>query len=129
MRDWLADFWPLLLIAGFFILAMIALTREPSLREGEIYDKTFHPAHTTMILMPVTISTGKSTTTTLIPMWFYYPDSWSIDIKKFNGKKWLKATWWVSEDVYDQAVVGGYYKVTKDDLDDQPRMETDEPTA
>lgn len=103
-------------------LLAILLACSPSLKEGEIRTKELHPEHTQIILMPLTISTGKTTTTTMVPMFFYYPESYSIDIRKFDGKKWREATWWVNRSTYEQAVVGGYYKVQKDDLDEQPRI-------
>lgn len=111
-------------VIRFLACTLLALVIgcEPSLKEGEIYSKRFHPAHTDMILMPVTMSDGKTSSTTLVPMFFYYPDSYSVDIKKFNGKKWVKAIWWVDRYTYEQIVVGGYFKAKKDDLDEQPRQ-------
>ncbi|WP_257311149.1 hypothetical protein [Geothrix fuzhouensis] len=100
---------------------MLALACEPALKEGVVATKEFHPAHTQMILMPMTVSSGKTTTITMVPMFFFYPDSYSVDIKKFNGKKWERATWWVDRYTYEQIVVGGYYKAKDDDLDEQPR--------
>jgi hypothetical protein len=105
----------------------LTLGCDPSLREGEIRGKGFRPEHTDMILMPMTVSTGKDVTTTLTPMFFYYPDSYSIDIRKFDGKRWQEATWWVDRATYDQAVVGGYYRVKANDLDERPRQETQPP--
>jgi hypothetical protein len=98
------------------------------LREGEVTGKEHQPAYTTMILMPMTISTGKASTTTFVPMFFFYPESWAVKIKAYDGHVWQTATWWVSQSVYDQVRVGGYF-VAKDPscTDERPRERVHKP--
>lgn len=114
-----------MLIIGLFLLVGCS-----GLKEGEIYDKSFSPAHTELIMMPIVhvISTGNtySTFTTIVPMWFYYPDSWSISYKAFNQKKnkWETAIVWVNQQTYSVANIGMWYKKTEQDFIEQPRIET-----
>lgn len=109
-----------------FALAIVALFTScaPKITEGEIYDKSFTKAHVSIVLIPIVHKVGKVTTTSLVPMTFFYPDSWHISYRAFNEKenKWDKATVWVTEEVFNMAVVGGWYERTDTDLDDQPRV-------
>jgi hypothetical protein len=110
-----------------FIIAVftVLLTScAPKIKEGEIYDKDYRPAHTTKVMTPVVHSCGKVTTTTLIPMWVYYPEAWYISYRAFNEKshKWDSATVWVSQEVYNMAQFGAWYERTDADFDSQPRV-------
>ena len=112
----------LVLIVAVFAILLISCT--PKIKEGEVYDKDFRPAHTTIILMPIVHYAGKTTFTTLVPMCFFYPDAWYISYRAFNekSKKWDTATVWVPREVYDLAQVGGWYERTENDLDERPRV-------
>lgn len=112
---------------AFFIVAVFAVlltSCAPKIKEGEVYAKDYSPAHTTVILMPIVRSTGKTTSTTIVPMCFFYPDSWYISYRAFNekSKKWDSATVWVTREVFDLVQIGGWYERTDEDLDDQPRI-------
>ncbi len=112
---------------AFFIVAVftVLLTScAPKIKEGEVYAKDYNPAHTAVILMPIVHSAGKTTYTTLVPMFFFYPDSWYISYRAFNEKrhKWDSATVWVTRETYDLAQIGGWYERTENDLDEQPRI-------
>lgn len=114
----------------FAILAVLLLLAacSPSLKEGEIYDKGHRAAETHMIIMPITTCSGGKTTictTMMIPMFFYYPERWYVQIKKFDEGEWKKATWWVPNDTFEQSVVGGYFKVNDKCMDDEPRQRTE----
>lgn len=102
-------------------LLMFSSACSPEIKEGEIESKEFHPASTVMAMMPVTTSNGRSSTTDLVPMFFYYPDSYSIRIKKFTGKQWEHTTYWVDSYTYSNATIGGYYKASSQDMDERPR--------
>lgn len=114
----------------FLIVIVFVLVGCSGLKEGEIYDKNYSPAHMQLIMMPIvhTISTDKTTSSfvTVVPMWFYFPDSWSLSYKAFNQKKnkWETATVWVNQQTFDISKIGMWYKKTEDDLDEQPRIET-----
>lgn len=99
---------------------------EHRINEGEIYAHGHLSEQTVMIMMPLTTcSGGKVITcrTMFIPMFFHYPERWYIDIRKYEEEKWLTSRWWVSQDVFNQAQVGGYFKVDeKKSLSDEPRQ-------
>ena len=99
------------------------------LNEGTIYDKERRPATTTMILMPITVSNGKTSTTTMVPMWFFYPERWAIRIEQNTGDKCLRETWWVDRSTYDQATIGGWFQATGDHCTKEPRQKTEEPDS
>jgi hypothetical protein len=118
----------LLLLMVFFIMIFSC---EPALKQGEVYNRKFVPAHTQMIMMPVVhvASVGKTTTTytTLTPIWFFYPDSWEISYKAFNQKKnkWETATIYTTKEIYSLASVGSWYERTEKDFVEQPRLKTE----
>lgn len=112
---------------AFFIIAVLTVmltSCAPKIKEGEIYAKNYHPAHTAIVTITVVNSCGKVTTTSLIPVLFYYPEAWEISYRAFNEKshKWDSATVWVSHETYDMAKIGAWYERTDADLDDQPRV-------
>lgn len=110
------------------ILMVAAITAcSPKIKEGEVVAKEFTPQHTMMILMPVTVSTGKTTITNMIPMLFFFPDSYRIDIRKFEGGEWIEASWWTDRATYDQVVVGGYFIADEECWDEQPKQRASEP--
>ena len=90
--------------------------------DGEVYKKEYKEAHTTVMLLPRVIPTGKGAITVNLPYFIRYPDRYVIYIKKFNGKKWLKEDFYVSKDVYAQINVGDMfeYEKSRGDLKDEP---------
>ncbi len=93
------------------------------LREGEVCGKEFREAYTTTRLMPLTISNGKTTTTTLIPYIVRYPDRWSVTIKAYNedNREWETATYWVAKEVFDAVNIGEQFEYDAETcLDDEP---------
>jgi len=110
-----------LIIVVFVVLLTSCV---PKIKEGEVYDKDYNPAHTSVILMPIVHSAGKTTFTTLVPMCFIYPEAWYISYRAFNEKsqKWDTATVCVTHEVYDLVQIGGWYERTETDLYKQPRV-------
>lgn len=93
--------------------------------DGEIVGKEHRSESTVMLMMPLTscrqINRVSSCHTTLIPMFFHYPERWSVQIKKFDGEKWRRATWWVDREAFDQVTVGGYFETSDAFLNEEPR--------
>ena len=83
------------------------------LTSGEIYNKEFFPASTVTVIMPIVHTNGKSNHTTYIPMIYRYPDRWRVDIQSLeadkNGKR-RTTSYWVTEEVYEDCVVGGMFE-------------------
>ena len=76
---------------------MIKEEKDYGIKEGQVIDKKYHSAYTTMM------SCGKS----LIPQ--YHPESYRIQIQKeIDGK--IKSVWvTVDKDTYHNINVGDYY--------------------
>lgn len=121
------------ILMGFLILIMLALIvllvwlvvealSPPILTQGEVYEKEFIPAHSQMMIMPMVIYSGKTTTTVMIPYMYYYPDIWVIRIKSFKNGKWVTEDFYVSREVYDAIKIGSEFKYepNRGDLNDQP---------
>lgn len=89
---------------------------------GEVYEKEYRAAHTTVMMIPLTISTGKVTTTTIIPYTVYYPERYVIHIKDFDGEEWITDDFYVTKDTFDQVSVGNMfeYDESRGDLTDEP---------
>lgn len=78
---------------------------------GEVIDKTYTPAHTQLMIIPVTISSGKSFTTVMVPYIYCYSDDWKITIQKYNCVKqeMSSATYRVTKDVYNSVTIGSEF--------------------
>jgi hypothetical protein len=103
----------------------------PALKQGEVYNRQFIPAHSQLIMMPIVhvVSDGESTTTytTVTPIWFFYPDAWSISYKAFNQKKnkWETATVYTTKEIYNLVSIGSWYERKENDSIEQPRIKED----
>lgn len=78
------------------------------INEGDIYEKEFKPEYTTVSVLPMTISNGKTVTTIMVPYTIHYPDRWVIYIKAYEEEKqeWLTEDFYVSKEVYDSVNIG-----------------------
>ncbi len=79
---------------------------------GKVYEKEFIPAHTETQLMPIVSSNGKTVTTILIPQTNIVPDKYYIKIQSAEpgeDGEYKKATYSVSEDIFNQYEVGDFY--------------------
>lgn len=105
------------------ILATLISCKE-AIKEGEVYATEFHPSHVSIIMMPVVRTVGKSTSVSMVPIPFFYPDSWSVSFKAFDEKenKWRERTVYVSKEVFDVTAKGMWYETTDTDLSEQPRI-------
>lgn len=88
---------------------------------GEVIGKQFTPAHTEVRLTPIVISNGKTTTTSIVPFTYYYPDTYTITISGLdkNGEQ-QAATYRVTEEVYDAVAVGSEFVYVDDMQPDSP---------
>ena len=68
------------------------------IQKGIVEDVSFSPAHTALI--PMVISTGKSTTTILVPT--YIPDTWQVEVKEMDSEEtevWTTTNKYKGEDL------------------------------
>jgi hypothetical protein len=90
--------------------------------EGEVYEKEYREATTTMSVFPLVISNGKTTTTTMIPYFIHYPERYVIHIKAFVDAEWVTEDFYVSKEVYDSVNIGDMFAFDEErgDLKDEP---------
>jgi len=88
-----------------YILFLLFLSGCAKLKYGNVISKNFEPAHTVMLMMPV--STGK--TTIIVPEFFYYSDSYKLTVKGVStkGKPLTKAVY-VTARAYDTISLGQF---------------------
>lgn len=112
------------IIAACFVLTALKVllsVSETRLTEGEVYDKSFTAAHSQTLMLPMVHSIGKTTLTTMMPYIRNYPDTYSISIRDFQDGEWITATYYVSEDVYNDVEIGDIFKYDEDrDLEEAP---------
>lgn len=75
--------------------------------QGEVYKKNFRPAYSTVRLIPIVHTNGKTSFTTFMPFTYHYPGRWEINIRQLNDNgETLTATYWVSKDVFNTVKIG-----------------------
>lgn len=90
--------------------------------EGEVYEKEYREEYTAVVMLPLVISNGKSSTTTMIPYIVRYPDRYVIFIKAYQDEEWKTEDFYVSKEVYDSINIGDVflYDEERGDLQDEP---------
>ena len=109
--------WKKIAFTLLSVLALIMMTScSDSINEGDVYDKEFKPEYTTVSVLPMTISNGKTVTTIMVPYAIHYPDRWVIYIKAYDEEtcKWINEDFYVSEEVYDSVNIGDYFVFDED---------------
>ena len=93
-----------------------------AITEGEVYEKEYREEYTTIMMLPMVISNGKSTTTTIIPYFIHYPERYVIFIKAYQEEEWKTEDFYVSKEVYDSTNIGDMflYDEERGDLQDEP---------
>ena len=119
----------LMLIIAMMLLALIGCA--PSITEGEVYAKEYREAHARVSVFPIVISSGKTTTTTMVPYVITYPERFVIFIKAYQEGEWKTEDFYVSEETYDSVNIGDMFLYDKNrgDLQDEPytkKRKTDE---
>lgn len=101
----------LLLISSLLMLALSCT----QITEGTVVNKHYEPASESLILMPTTISDGKSSTTIYNTFWVMDNEDWVITIKGVteDGTP-VTQRFYVSQAQYNCLKKGDYFSVTKD---------------
>lgn len=109
-------------IAILIVCVLLLSACSPKIKSGEVYDKEYKEAFVTVSMYPVVIYNGKTSTTTMVPYTFYYPERWVIFIKSFEDGEWLTEDFYVSESVYNSISIGDTfeYNENRGDLTDEP---------
>ena len=112
------------IIISIFILMLILVTLtgcSSEITEGEVYDKEYKAAHTSVMMIPMTTYNGKTSTVHMIPYIYNYPDRYIIYIKKFEDNEWKEADYYVPKEVYDGINIGDQFVYDEGrDLSEEP---------
>ena len=116
-------------VIALVLVAVILLTGcAEMIRNGEVYEKEFQPAHTSVRTYPLVRfdAASKTTTTTVVPYVVRYPDRWIVRIKQYDGTEWRYGAYYVTEQTYHAVDVGDMFEVNTDrgDTDKEPYTRT-----
>ena len=103
-----------LVLAVLTLLALAAC--EGEITQGEVKSKEFIPAHNQIMMVPIVHSDGRTSYTTWMYYTYYYPDTYTIPIEKWDKKegKNRQARYEVTKEVYDAVSVGAEFSYEKD---------------
>ena len=91
------------------VLVLISLISCQKQKYGTITEKWHEPARTYVMLMPMTISSGKTFTTILIPYVIYDNEDWCIKVNRVTEKgDTISRDYYVSPGAYDTLNVGKF---------------------
>jgi hypothetical protein len=109
------------------ILILLSLSGCSTITEGKIIEKEFIPAHTETLLVPIVMSTGKSTFTNFIPVIRDYEDQWVIMFEGTNeeGEKEARKVY-TDEETYNSYEVGDNFVYVEDRDEDEPEYTEEE---
>ena len=103
------------------LLTLFVASCQSRISEGTISKLEHKEAHSQFMLLPITTTDGKSTTTIFTHYWLHYPDRWAVTIEAFQDDKWKSATYYVSQDVFAALEVGQMFQYDPDrDFDREP---------
>lgn len=96
----------------FLVAILLSVTGcKKKITSGEVIEKNYTPAHTSVNVVPIITTNGKSTYTFFVPYTYYYPDKWEITIQAWNeeNSEMQYATFRVDESVYDKVEIGAEF--------------------
>jgi hypothetical protein len=79
----------------------------PKLDEGRVVGMRYEPANTQVMMMPVVISNGRTTTTMIVPYYIYDDEDWVLTVTGTleNGKQRTE-DWYISRSAYESLEIG-----------------------
>lgn len=89
------------------LFALCACSNE--IEQGVVFKKEYKPAFTTVMIIPMVVSTGKGTTTIPVPYTYYYPERWVIYIQDEVNGELVTEDFYVSQEFYNQVNIGDIY--------------------
>jgi len=93
----------------FFLLFLVVLLSCEKLRYGNVIKKEYHPEYTSTMLLPLVISTGKTTTIVMIPYFVHHNESWSIDVRGTGVKGHsITRTFYIDRNSFDTTKIGTF---------------------
>ena len=109
------------LICITLLCALLLTSCSQKITEGEVYEKEFKEAHTEVRIIPIVMTNGETTHTTIIPFTYSYPDRYIVYIKKFEDDGWKTANYYVTKEIYENIKIGDEFEYVEGrDLVDEP---------
>lgn len=98
------------ILTSLLILCAVAgLCGCDKLRYGNVIEKKHTPAYESVMMMPLIISTGKSTIVVMVPYFIHHTESWSIDVRGLgNSGDTITRTFYVNQSGYDTMDIGKF---------------------
>jgi hypothetical protein len=88
---------------------------------GEVIEKSFTPAHSSVMMIPVVRTIGKVTSTTIIPYVYHYSDRYIVKISGYNkdGER-DTASYRVEKAVFETVELGDEFEYVDEMKPDYP---------
>lgn len=99
-------------LPAIIIFAISLCSCSEQITIGEVVYKKYNPEYTTTMVIPVTISNGKTSTVAMIPYVYHYNESWEITIRGWDEEEqeFETATYRVTEEVFETTYIGGEFQ-------------------
>lgn len=114
----------MVLMFGCFVALIYEVYQElkpPSITEGRVTELEHLPESEDVVLMPIVISTGKTTSTMMVPTYIHNPESFRVVIK--DGDK--TEDFYVDKKTYKQLKIGYRFRAEGDVKDERPEETRD----
>lgn len=97
-------------------LSLIAFASCSNIQEGRIIKKWYEPARTWVSVVPIVTSTGKTTTTTMVPMVHYDDEDYCIKIEKYveDKEKYVTRTVYLTKEEYNNVELDDWFCISRD---------------
>lgn len=115
------------LMAGLIFTLGVGIYEElrpPHITDGVITELNHEEEYSEVILMPMSISNGNSTTTIMQPTYIHYPETFEVVIE--NGDK--KEDFYIKEKAFKNLKVGERFKFDGDTMKNKRPKETRDAT-
>ena len=98
----------------YLSIMLILLIGCNHLKEGEVLSKHYEPTNSYMMLVPIIISSGKNTSTVMIPHYVTDYEDWVVEIEgTYNGEKRTENIY-ITKEQYKCLQKGSYFKLDSD---------------
>jgi len=101
--------------ALLLLLSISGCAGSPIIR-GEVYDKRYEAEESSVVMLPIVTSSGKTPVTTLIPVVVHDDEQWIVCIRRWNEAKQRFETnqLSVTADCYEQVTLGDWFSRDED---------------
>lgn len=101
-------------ICAFLLFSLIGYSiydemKPPNITEGEIVELNHEDAYSQLIMIPITISNGKTSTTMMQPTYVYYPEMFEVVIR--DGEK--REDFYLEQSVFENLNIGDRFRFDK----------------